>query len=952
MIGLNNALLTTLIIAGIGGLAAIGRELWKRWQERITDGVDHLLLRAAARFGRRYREFLLGSLRFTDLKGLATVGYYTPELDEVFVDVSLVHQPPHRVTGGVVAERSADVVGRRSIQEFLGRPEPQVLAVVGAPGSGKTTLLRHTARQLCRRSDGARRNTPILLYLRDHVTTIVTTPEVALPELVRGTLGDLARHEPTDWFEKQLVEGNCVVLIDGLDEVATQADRRLVADWVESQTDHYPKNHFVITSRPQGFKTTPVSGATVLQARGFTREQVTQFIRGWYAAVDRHGAETEFATRQHAKADDLLERLNRTAGLFDLTVNPLLLTMICNVHRYRNALPGSRADLYGEICQVILWRRQEAKKLPLELDGDKKETLLRALAFTMMKRRVRDLPLDEVISAVRPGLRRLSRDVTPEQFMADVSSNGLLVERENGSYSFAHLTFQEYLAASHIRDKNRVEVLVDGVDDVWWRETTLLYAAKADADEIVEACLRSGSVTALSLGVDCGEQGSELAPELRERLDKLVETVLEPTVEPEHRRLMAGVLVVRHLRDLVPTESGGRVCPRPITRGLFELYLRDTDPAHRAGAHADSTAPMVGVPANDSFAFMKWVNRLVGGEVLYRLANRGELDDPAVRTALTAPHLSAWLEPGAARRSELWVAEGHRHPYLVEGATMVRQITKDMERSESTLRRLLLMQAVASSQEVERMLTPKFGQTRDLKAAARHAQTAMHACSRASTAAHGLAQALSWQLEIKNGDTTARKRAEQLAQVLEREVAIAQAHDDDLGRDLVFARTLAHMLALNLPRTAKETPVMGRALSGALESACGRPASSPGWPERFSHAFARATEAEQDVVVYPDRLAELVREGRDGLASLGDAEWTGQVAHRLANVAMPVFTRQERPSADDATAIRLAALCLAAELDGHPLGEVFRRIAAGVTLLELRASGEAPPTETIILTAV
>ncbi len=47
-------------------------------------------------------------------------------------------------------------------------------------------------------------------------------------------------------------------------------------------------------------------------------------------------------------------RLDGAPGLYDLTVNPLLLTMIATVHRYRGALPGSRVDLNGEICQVML----------------------------------------------------------------------------------------------------------------------------------------------------------------------------------------------------------------------------------------------------------------------------------------------------------------------------------------------------------------------------------------------------------------------------------------------------------------------------------------------------------------------------------------------------------------------------------------------------------------------
>src|SRR5262249_34857720 len=144
------------------------------------------------------------------------------------------------------------------------------------------------------------------------------------------------------------------------------------------------------TSRPQGYRSAPIEGATVVQVRHFTDNQVTQFVRAWYLAFEKQstGEATDVVQLQ---ADDLLKRLDANPDLYDLTVNPLLLTMIANVHRFRGALPGSRTDLYAEICQVMLGRRQEAKNLPIELSADKKEKLLRGLAFTMMQWRVRDL---------------------------------------------------------------------------------------------------------------------------------------------------------------------------------------------------------------------------------------------------------------------------------------------------------------------------------------------------------------------------------------------------------------------------------------------------------------------------------------------------------------------------------------------------------------------------------
>ena len=63
----------------------------------------------------------------------------------------------------------------------------------------------------------------------------------------------------------------------------------------------------------------------------------------------------------------------------------------------------------------------------------------------------------------------------------------MLIERETGQYAFAHKTFQEYLAAEHIRDNGLVGDLADAVSDDWWAETTLLFAATSNADPIIQA---------------------------------------------------------------------------------------------------------------------------------------------------------------------------------------------------------------------------------------------------------------------------------------------------------------------------------------------------------------------------------------------------------------------------------------------------------------------------------
>jgi hypothetical protein len=73
------------------------------------------------------------------------------------------------------------------------------------------------------------------------------------------------------------------------------------------------------------------------------------------------------------------------------------------------------------------------------------------------------------------------------------------------------------------------------------------------------------------------------------------------------------------------------------------------------------------------------------------------------------------------------------------------------------------------------------------------------------------------------------------------------------------------------------------------------------------------------------------------------SEWGRRLAGRLRKNVLPIFARQRSFTATEATAIRFTAVCLMSE---YPR---FQEIAAGITLLERRMTGEAQPNETIFL---
>ena len=301
-------------------------------------------------------------------------------------------------------------------------------------------------------------------------------------------------------------------------------------------------------------------------------------------------------------------------ALHDLAVNPLLLTMIATAHRYRGALPGSRADLYGEICQVLLSRRGQAKDLPELLSWPAKQGLLAALAYQMMRDHVSELPADRVPwRSSGPSWSASPRRSPARRSSRTSRATACSSRRPSGRYAFTHLTFQEYLAARHVSAvPDLVKSLADNVNDIWWYETILLYAATADASPIVRACLDSGTIPALTLAFDCAEASTEIDPDLRQRLDRERRRAYEPDCSPAHRRLIAGVLGGAPGPPGPHHRPGERQDLRPGRPGRPVLALPRRHPGAQAGQPCDplTDQPATGIWGAEARAFVAWLNSI------------------------------------------------------------------------------------------------------------------------------------------------------------------------------------------------------------------------------------------------------------------------------------------------------------------------------------------------------
>jgi hypothetical protein len=700
-----------LLVGAVSLVVSVMGETIRRRLVQLADFIDLALGRTFSRYARHYRGYVLETNTHIKARDLAFTPSKMPELDAVYVDVGLAPGSPSLRSGGILPHGPDDGRERHPIHELLDHEEPAVLAVIGAPGGGKTTLLRHTAaRAAAAKKKRQRRRVPVMVALRDHAELISNAPETDLADLIRIAV-DLAFKEPKGWWEVQLREGNCIILLDGLDEVARKIDRATVSEWIERQISKHSANDFVITSRPHGYQTAVIPRATVLQVRPFTTKQINDFVHAWCLATERLGAGKTgpgVDRRASEEAEDLLSHLARSSALQDLAVNPLLLTMMVLVHRERRALPSGRADLYKQVCDVMLWRRMESKMMEVEPSGGARQRILASLAYEMMLAQTRDFTRSDVLAVFDRVLQSIDTDVSAEALLESiVDSSGLLVERERDLFAFSHHTLCEYLASEHVREHGLVSVLIREIGNPWWRETTLLYVTDTKADEIVEACLERDTGASLSLAFDCIRNHGRVNRVLRKQLDNLRRQAFTKGASREHRRRIARALAVGHLSKLVALDNGTLICPEPIPEDLYWLFCKDTGtmlPDGFRGLDLDARRMALGMWREEAVRFVAWLNETAaerrGGT--YRLPAVAEVDlmldgglKPAYRLTMYAPVIadSDYTEPNSP-------------PTLRDLAVFATQVMSADDRRR-LVAGLLLADAVQLARGVELVGRPK-----------------------------------------------------------------------------------------------------------------------------------------------------------------------------------------------------------------------------------------------------
>lgn len=531
--------------AGIGVLISYGAKLLQpihRGTERRLEQLGTAADRGIDRVGEavvakitsvedRYFASQAADCEICHTEGLGKIsGIFTPMLEQVFVPLELDRSALlpgwNQLAVSDLLEEFASIDIWRLLARATKDPIYRQIVILAWGGYGKTTLLRHIAYTFGKKQQYSEVPTfiPVLLLLRKYRNLLTQDDPAKIPDLptlieqhhIPGLPGAGDLRMPTNWVKDMLKQGKVVVMLDGFDEVP-KLQRPQIARWLNAQLQAYNRSIFILTSRPKAYTEQDASDRldfhTLLWVRNFSPQQGREFIQKWYWCQEyyHHGSIDTPAIRKLAadSATELWEQIEARPELTDLAQNPLLLNMIAMFHRrYPGAdLPKRRVELYQEMCVLQLRDRPGARRVETALADCEAQIILQMLALKMMQEKEERVDQDILLERLKSYLTEQEETIAATDFLKQIEQiSELLVQREPEEFEFAHLSFQEFLAAKEIIRLKQEDLLYEHFHEDWWKSVILLYVAQvkkpssliraaltADAKELAYACWQETS---------------------------------------------------------------------------------------------------------------------------------------------------------------------------------------------------------------------------------------------------------------------------------------------------------------------------------------------------------------------------------------------------------------------------------------------------------------------------
>jgi len=362
------------------------------------------------------------------------------------------------------------------------------LFISGPAGFGKTSFCKYqTLRDLRRLKDTESNIIPVYIELHRHAQGELGSFEstfLRAPELIA-----VWKQSRSTWKGDQ--NRKFRLYLDGLDEVPSIDRQKALLDIALNAQESDPTMSIIVTGRDH------VVGSHL---RRFPRVQVRSFDDAQLheLAAKRFENDTGFL-------NSFFEQLERVPALRPLMGVPLLATLVFGLYKTTKALPESRTRLYEMFINLMAGGWDVAKNVnrQTKFGSGPKLTVLKKLAGTLHVGLRRDCSRGDLQLAVKRTLPGLQEQW--EELLDETVQDGLLVPT-GPTFAFAHLSYQEYLAAKDLFEpgaRKATHALTSFLGgDEWWREVILFYIALSDKPKDIEQFVRETAIKVLARTAD------------------------------------------------------------------------------------------------------------------------------------------------------------------------------------------------------------------------------------------------------------------------------------------------------------------------------------------------------------------------------------------------------------------------------------------------------------------
>lgn len=398
-----------------------------------------------------YAKKLLDSLNIVDLEVL---GYSKARksLSDIFID-------------SILSER--DNIGDH---DFIMEKEPihgaklcdlrkDLIVVTSGPGGGKSTLLKEIA---ITQSQSNKNRVAVYMQARDILLSadVIDAAAVALSKM------------SSDRLEVILAEmkgQELLLLVDGLDELASTVDREKVIEKLKLATqDSLVK--VILGSRPESNPgvLAALSDFSSYAIAPLRYGQIRSFFGKWFKSTD--------------KAAKLLEAMQDKGVMDKLPRTPMTMTLVAIVYESKEDLPANLTELYQMFVELLTGKWDAGRQLASAFDSPMKIAFLAFLAWKMHSERLEIVSHSRALELAGEFYKDQATisGVDPACFIQDIIDRSqIVIPVTEETIRFSHMTFQEFFTAEYISQQAIPDDLVlSWHGDDWWSEVLFFWAGK------------------------------------------------------------------------------------------------------------------------------------------------------------------------------------------------------------------------------------------------------------------------------------------------------------------------------------------------------------------------------------------------------------------------------------------------------------------------------------------